>query len=98
MARSNDEGFPTGAICGVINAIKRLQNQYPEAKIIAIFDAKGKNFRHDIYPEYKAHRKPADEELIIQIEPLYEIVRAMGFHFICVDKVEAGEYYLHCRQ
>jgi DNA polymerase-1 len=88
---SNDEGFPTGAIFGVINAIKRLQNQYPEAKIIAIFDAKGKNFRHDIYPEYKAHRKPADEELIIQIEPLYEIVRALGFHFICVDKVEADD-------
>ncbi len=88
---SNDEGFPTGAMFGVINAIKRLQNQYPEAKIIAIFDAKGKNFRHDIYPEYKAHRKPADEELIIQIEPLYEIVRAMGFHFICVDKVEADD-------
>jgi len=88
---SNDEGFPTGAMFGVINAIKRLQHQHPAAKIIAIFDAKGKNFRHDIYPEYKAHRKPADEELIIQIEPLYEIVRAMGLHFICVDKVEADD-------
>jgi DNA polymerase-1 len=51
---SNDEGFPTGAMFGVINAIKRLQNQYPEAKIIAIFDAKGKNFRHDIYPDNKS--------------------------------------------
>ena len=46
---SNQEGFPTGAIFGVINAIKRLQGQYPEAKLIAIFDAKGKNFRHEIY-------------------------------------------------
>ena len=88
---SNQEGFPTGAIFGVINAIKRLQNQYPQAKLIAIFDAKGKNFRHEIYPQYKAHRKPADDDLVIQIEPLYEIIRAMGFHFICVPGVEADD-------
>jgi ABC-type Mn2+/Zn2+ transport system ATPase subunit len=48
-----------------LNALKRLQNQYPEAKLIAIFDAKGKNHRHEIYPQYKAHRKPADEELVM---------------------------------
>ncbi|VVM22738.1 DNA polymerase I (EC [uncultured Gammaproteobacteria bacterium] len=88
---TNDEGFPTGAMFGVINALKRLQNQYPEAKLIAIFDAKGKNHRHEIYPQYKAHRKPADEELVMQIEPLYEIIRAMGFHFMCVDGVEADD-------
>jgi len=88
---TNQDGFPTGAMFGVINAIKRLQNQHPEAKIITIFDAKGKNFRHDIYPEYKAHRKPADDDLIKQIEPLYEIVRAMGFHFMCVPDVEADD-------
>jgi DNA polymerase-1 len=88
---SNNDGFPTGAIFGVISAIKRLQNQYPQAKMVAIFDAKGKNFRHDIYPEYKAHRKPAEDDLIIQIEPLYEIVRAMGLDFLCVEKVEADD-------
>jgi len=88
---TNHDGFPTGAMFGVIGAIKRLQNQYPEAKIITIFDHKGKNFRHDIYPEYKAHRKPADSDLIMQIEPLYEIVRAMGQQFICVPGVEADD-------
>jgi DNA polymerase-1 len=88
---SNQDGFPTGAMFGVVNAVKRLQRQFPEAKLIAIFDAKGKNFRHDMYPEYKAHRKPADQELIIQIEPLYEIIRAMGFHFMCVPDVEADD-------
>ncbi len=88
---TNEEGFPTGAMFGVINAIKRLQNQYPEAKLIAIFDAKGKNHRHDIYPEYKAHRKPAEDDLVVQIEPLYEIIRAMGFHFMCVPGVEADD-------
>ena len=88
---TNADGFPTGAMFGVVNAIKHLQRHYPQAKIIAIFDAKGKNHRHDIYPEYKAHRKPADEELVMQIEPLYEIIRAMGFHFICVPGVEADD-------
>lgn len=88
---TNSSGFPTGAMFGVINAIKRLQKQYPTAKIIAIFDAKGKNHRHNIYPEYKAHRKPADEDLIMQIEPLYEIIQALGLHFICVEGVEADD-------
>lgn len=88
---TNDDGFPTGAMFGVINAIKHLQRQYPQAKMIAIFDAKGKNHRHEIYPEYKAHRKPADADLVMQIEPLYEIIRAMGFHFMCVPGVEADD-------
>jgi len=88
---SNDSGFPTGAMFGVINAIKHLQRQYNEAKIIMIFDAKGSNFRHQIYSEYKAHRKPAEDDLVVQIEPLYQIVRAMGFHFLCVEGVEADD-------
>ncbi len=88
---SNSQGFPTGAMFGVVGAIKNLQRRFPGAKIVAVFDAKGKNHRHDIYPEYKAHRKPADEELIIQIEPLYEVIRAMGLHFLCVDNVEADD-------
>ncbi|SMM98718.1 DNA polymerase I [uncultured Candidatus Thioglobus sp.] len=88
---SNDAGFPTGAMFGVVNAIKQLQRKYPEAKMIAIFDAKGKNHRHQLYPEYKAHRKPAEDDLVVQIEPLYEIIRAMGFHFMCVPGVEADD-------
>jgi len=88
---SNDDGFPTGAMFGVINAVKHLQRQYNDAKIIMIFDAKGSNFRHEIYSEYKAHRKPADDDLIVQIEPLYKMIRAMGFHFLCVDGVEADD-------
>ena len=88
---SNDKGFPTGAMFGVINAIKHLQRQYQDAKLIMIFDSKGSNFRHQIYPQYKANRKPADESLIVQIEPLYQIIRAMGFHFICEKGVEADD-------
>jgi DNA polymerase-1 len=88
---TNRAGFPTGAIFGVIGAIKRLQSQHPQAKLIAIFDAKGKNFRHELYEAYKANRKPAEDDLIIQIEPLYEIIRAMDLAFLCVPKVEADD-------
>ncbi len=88
---TNNDGFPTGAIFGVINAIKRLMRQYQEAEIIAIFDAKGDNFRHDIYPKYKMHRKPMEKDLSIQIKPLYDIIRAMGLPFISVPCVEADD-------
>ena len=88
---TNDKGFPTGAMFGVINAIKHLQRQYKGAKLILIFDSKGSNFRHQIYPQYKANRKPADESMIVQIEPLYQIIKAMGFHFICQEGVEADD-------
>jgi DNA polymerase-1 len=88
---SNNEGFPTGAMFGVVNAIKKLEKQFQGSKLISIFDAKGKNHRHDLYPEYKANRKDADEDLIRQIEPLYEIVRAMKTHFLCIDRVEADD-------
>ena len=88
---TNESGFPTGAMFGVVNAIKHLQRKYHGSKLIMIFDAKGTNFRHEIFPEYKANRSPAHDDLIVQIEPLYQIVRAMGFHFLCEDGVEADD-------
>ena len=88
---TNDSGFPTGAMFGVINAIKHLQRKYQNAKIIMIFDAKGSNFRHEIFSEYKANRRSAEDDLVVQIEPLYEIIRAMGFHFLCEKGVEADD-------
>ena len=88
---TNKDGFPTGAIFGVINAIKNMQRMYPQARIVPIFDAIGGNFRHDIFPAYKANRKPTDEGLKIQINPLHEILRAMGFHFLCVPRVESDD-------
>jgi DNA polymerase-1 len=76
---------------GVVNAIKHLQRKYQGAKIIMVFDAKGSNFRHQMFPDYKANRSPAHDDLIIQIEPLYKIIRAMGFHFLCEEGVEADD-------
>jgi len=88
---TNQSGFPTGAMFGVVNAIKHLQRKYQGAKIIMIFDAKGSNFRHEMFPDYKANRSPAEDDLVVQIEPLYKIVRAMGFHFLCEKGVEADD-------
>ena len=88
---TNESGFPTGAMFGVVNAIKHLQRKYNGAKLIMVFDSKGTNFRHEIFPEYKANRSPAHDDLIAQIEPLYKIVRAMGFHFLCEEGVEADD-------
>ncbi|WP_250656414.1 DNA polymerase I [Alkalimarinus coralli] len=85
------KGQPTGAIKGVINMIRRLQSDYPESKIIIIFDAKGKNFRHELYDQYKANRPPMPEDLRGQIEPIHEIIKAMGLPLVIIPDVEADD-------
>ena len=75
---TNSKGEHTGAIYGVVNMLKRLQNDYANAHIAVVFDAKGKTFRDDMFPEYKAQRPPMPDELREQIEPIHAIVRAMG--------------------
>lgn len=85
------KGQPTGAIKGVINMTRRLQSDYPESKIIMIFDAKGKTFRHDLYDQYKANRPPMPEDLRGQIEPIHEIIKAMGLPLLIVPDVEADD-------
>jgi DNA polymerase-1 len=87
----NDEGFPTGAIYGVINMMRRLMDEYSPSRIAVVFDAKGKTFRNDLYPEYKANRPPMPEELRAQIMPLHETLRAMGFPLLVVPGVEADD-------
>ena len=86
---SRDE--PTGAIFGVMNMLHKLVNEYEPDYFAVVFDAKGKSFRSDIYPEYKAHRPPIPEELSCQIEPLFEIIRAEGFPLLAIDNVEADD-------
>ena len=88
---TNSKGEPTGAILGVINMLKKLPTKYNTEHIAVIFDAKGKSFRNDIYPEYKANRKSMDDELRVQIQPLHDIVKKMGFPLIVVDGVEADD-------
>ena len=88
---TNSKGHATGAVKGVINMLRRLQKDYPDSPIAVIFDAKGKTFRDDIYPLYKANRPPMPDELREQIEPIHEIVKAMGLPFICTPGVEADD-------
>ncbi|HTR01197.1 MAG TPA: DNA polymerase I [Candidatus Acidoferrum sp.] len=88
---NNTKGQATGAIKGVINMIRSLVKQYPHSRIAVVFDAKGKTFRDDIYPEYKAHRPPMPDDLRTQIEPIHHIIRAMGLPLLVVDGVEADD-------
>ena len=84
-------GLPTGAVKGVLNMLRSLQKQYPDSVITVIFDAKGPTFRDELFAEYKAQRPRMPDDLRVQIEPLHECVKAMGFPFLCVEGVEADD-------
>jgi DNA polymerase-1 len=88
---TNSKGQATGAVKGVINMLRRLLKDYPESPVVGVFDAKGKTFRDDLYPEYKANRPSMPDELREQIVPIHSIVRAMGLPFLCVEGVEADD-------
>jgi DNA polymerase I len=87
----NSQGFPTGAVYGVTNMLKKLLADYDPTNIAVVFDAKGKTFRDDLYPAYKATRSAMPAELILQIEPLHDMVRAMGLPLLMIDGVEADD-------
>ncbi|MFZ2266018.1 MAG: DNA polymerase I [Azonexus sp.] len=87
----NKAGEPTGAIYGVLNMLRRLESDYKADYKAVVFDAKGKTFRDDWYPEYKAHRPPMPEAMISQIEPLHAAIRAAGWPLLMVDGVEADD-------
>src|ERR1039457_2822151 len=87
----NHHGEPTGAIYGVLNMLRKLRNDYPADYSACVFDAKGKTFRDDWYPEYKAHRPAMPSDLVQQIEPLHEVVAAVGWNILMVDGVEADD-------
>jgi len=84
-------GQPTGAVFGIMNMIKNLLNDYPDSNIVAIFDAKGKNFRHELYEEYKANRPSMPDELRSQIEFVHRGVKALGLPLVAVPGVEADD-------
>ena len=87
----NSQGFPTGAIRGVIGMLRKLIREYPGSPVAVVFDARGKTFREDLYPEYKAHRPAMPDDLALQIEPIHAIVRAMGLPLLMVPGVEADD-------
>jgi len=87
----NAANEPVGAIQGVLNMLRRLHKDYPSDYSACVFDAKGKTFRDDLYPEYKANRASMPDDLRVQIEPLYETIRAMGWPLIIEEGVEADD-------
>ena len=91
QALSTADGQPTGAITGVLNMIGSLKKDYPNGNIVVIFDAKGKTFRNDLYPEYKANRPPMPDDLRTQIAPLHNIISAMGLPLLVIPGVEADD-------
>ncbi|MGF1686931.1 DNA polymerase I [Photobacterium japonica] len=87
---SNGE-IPTNAVYGVVNMLRSMMRQFASDRIAVVFDAKGKTFRDDMYPDYKANRPPMPDDLRCQIEPLHNVIRAMGLPLICIPGVEADD-------
>jgi DNA polymerase I len=87
----NSKNEPAGAIQGVLNMLRRLHKDYPSDYSACVFDAKGKTFRDDIYPEYKANRASMPDDLRPQIEPLHEAIKALGWPLIMIEGVEADD-------
>ncbi len=87
----NSQNEPTGAIQGVLNMLRRLHKDYPSDYSACVFDAKGKTFRDDIYPEYKANRAAMPDDLRPQIAPLHEAIKAMGWPLLMIEGVEADD-------
>ncbi|MBL8326731.1 MAG: DNA polymerase I [Rubrivivax sp.] len=85
------EGFPTGALHGIVAMLKKLRQEVGAGHAACVFDAKGKTFRDDWYPEYKAHRSPMPEPLVQQVEPIHEVVRLLGWPVLEVPGIEADD-------
>ncbi|MGF1911253.1 DNA polymerase I [Vibrio kasasachensis] len=81
----------TNAVYGVVNMLRSMMRQFASERIAVVFDAKGKTFRDDMYSEYKANRPPMPDNLRCQIEPLYDVIRAMGLPLISISGVEADD-------
>lgn len=86
-----NDGQPTGAVFGVVNMVKSLMTDYPESNVVVIFDAKGKNFRHELYNDYKANRPSMPDELRSQVEYVHKAVRALGLPLVAMPGVEADD-------
>jgi DNA polymerase-1 len=87
----NREGFPTGAMKGVLAMLRRLDDDFKAERKAVVFDARGKTFRHDWYPAYKAQRPPMPEDLAAQIDPIHTAIRALGWPLVSVAGVEADD-------
>ena len=88
---SAPDGTPTGAVYGVLNMLRKLRSEYVHNHCCCVFDAKGKNFRHDMFEDYKATRPPMPDDLRPQAEMLPDLVRLMGWPVLVIPSVEADD-------
>lgn len=88
---TNSKGFPTGAIYGVVNMLRKLLSDYDPERIAVVFDAKGKTFRDELYDKYKANRSKMPDELAQQIQSIHDIIKALGLPIIMINGVEADD-------
>ncbi len=88
---TSPQGQPTGAVYGVVNMLRSLLREYQPRQLVMVFDAKGKSFRNELYPQYKANRPPMPDELRSQIEPLHAVIEAMGIPMVIHQGVEADD-------
>ncbi|WGL15296.1 DNA polymerase I [Microbulbifer bruguierae] len=89
LATSN--GQPTGAVRGVISMLRKHLKEHPDSPVVVVFDAKGKTFRDELFEEYKSHRPPMPDDLRAQIQPIHDIIDAMGLPRLVIDGVEADD-------
>ena len=85
------DGYPTGAIRGVIGMLRKLAKDYAGSPIAVVFDAKGRSFRNELFADYKANRPSMPDDLRKQIGPIHDIIRAMGLPLLIIDGVEADD-------
>ena len=88
---TNSAGEPTGAMYGVLNMLKSLISQVQPSHIAVVFDAKGKTFRDEMFEQYKSHRPPMPDDLRKQIQPLHDIILALGIPLLVIEGVEADD-------
>ncbi len=88
---TSPKGLPTNAIHGVTSMLRKLIADYHSDYICVVFDAPGNTFRNELYPEYKAHRPPMPDDLRVQIEPLHQVIKAMGLPLIIEPGIEADD-------
>ena len=88
---TNKQGTPTGAVYGVLKMVRKLIEEEQPDYVAVVFDAKGKTFRHKMYKDYKANRPPMPEDLQVQIEPLHQLIQALGIPLLSVPDVEADD-------
>lgn len=88
---TNAAGEPTGAMYGVLNMLKSLISQVQPSHIAVVFDAKGKTFRDEMFEQYKSHRPPMPDDLRKQIQPLHDMIRALGIPLLVVEGIEADD-------